>query len=97
MKIITKYYDDSGKLKVLKGDNLDKDKSVIRFKVLKGKEYPCSDYHGKCTNYAYAEVFPIFLKGKKHKKGWSYLCKKHYYEEQMRLKWKLPACLSVKW
>lgn len=97
MEIITKYYDDSGKLKILKNPNEIKDKSVIRFKIFKGKEFPCCDFKGKCTNFAYAEVFPILLKGEKHKKGWSYLCKKHYYEEQKRLRWKLPACLSVEW
>jgi hypothetical protein len=47
MKIITKYYDEEGKLRVLK----DKDKkshSTIRFKILKdGKEFPCCDYQIK--------------------------------------------------
>ncbi|MBI5148289.1 hypothetical protein HZA33_01265 [Candidatus Pacearchaeota archaeon] len=54
------------------------------------------DFKGKCTNIAYAEVFPFLLK-KHPKKGWSYLCRKHYLEEQKRLKWKLPACLKVEW
>ena len=96
MKIITKYYDKKGKLRILK----DKDKkvgSVIRFKMLKGgKEFPCCDFKGKCTNIAYAEVYLFVMKNSK-KKGWSYLCKKHYFEEQKRLKWKLPACLKVEW
>jgi hypothetical protein len=98
MRIITKYYDEEGKLRVLK----DKDKnkishSTIRFKRLKsGKEFPCCDYQGKCTNLAYAEVYLFLMKDNK-KKGWSYLCRKHYLEEQKRLKGKLPSCLKVEW
>ena len=96
MKIITKYYDEEGKLRVLK----DKDKkshSTIRFKILKdGKEFPCCDYQIKWTNLAYAEVYLFLMKNNK-KKGWSYLCRKHYLEEQNRLKGKLPSCLIVEW
>lgn len=94
MKIITKYYDKNGKLKILK-DNMFPD-STIRFKVIGGKEFPCCDLEGKCTNWAYAEVYPMMMKNSR-KKGWSYLCKKHYYEEQKRLRWRLPACFKVEW
>ena len=94
MKIITKYY-DNGRLRILKGKH-EKD-FIIRFKRLKNrKEFPCCDFKGKCTNIAYAEVYPCAMKNSK-KKGWSYLCEKHYSEEQKRLRWKLPACLKVEW
>lgn len=96
MKIITKYYDKKSKLRILK-DNSKETDSIIRFKRLKnGKEFPCCDFGGNCTNIAYAEVYPDLMKNRKNK-GWSYLCKKHYYEEQKRLKWNLLACLKVGW
>ena len=96
MEIITKYYDNNGKLKILK-DKPSKIKSTIRFKISKNKkESPCCDFKGKCTNKSYAEVYPSLLSKTKNK-GWSYLCKKHYTEEQKRLKWKLPACLKVEY
>ncbi len=98
MEIITKYYDKAFKLRKLKSNINIKDKnSTIRFKILRNKkEFPCCDYPDICTNKAYAEVYPFMMKGKK-KKGWSYLCKKHYHTEQKRLKWKLPASLKVEW
>lgn len=71
------------------------EKLTIRFKKLKGKKFPCCDFHGICTNKAYAEVYLFMMK--KGKRGWSYLCRKHYLEEQKRFKGKLPACLSVQW
>lgn len=93
--IVSKFYDSKGKLRLLKGKA--NNKSTIRFKVLKNKkEFPCCDWKGICTNIAYAEVYPSLLK-KNSKKGWSYLCKKHYYQEQKIFKNKLPACLSVQW
>jgi len=46
---------------------------------------------------AYAEVYPCMLGKKRKKRGWSYLCRRHYYQEQKRFKWKLPACLKVGW
>ena len=96
MKIIVKYYDKFGKLKILKDKNKEVS-SIIRFKRLKnGKELPCCDYRGECTNIAYAEVYPMAKKNSK-KKGWSYLCRKHYFSEEKRLKWRLPACLKVEW
>ena len=49
-------------------------KGSIRFKVINRKKFLCCDYHGTCKNKAYAEVYPMLIKGK-DKKGWSYLCK----------------------
>lgn len=96
MKIITKYYNKQGKLRILRDKSKDVT-SVIRFKILKtGKEFPCCDFKGKCTNIAYAEVYPMAMKNSK-KKGWSYLCKRHYLEEQKRLDWKIPASLKIEW
>ncbi len=96
MKVVIKYYDKEGKLRVLKNKD-EKSHSTIRFKRLKnGKEFPCCDYQGKCTNLAYAEVYPFIMK-KGKKKGWSYLCRKHYFEEQKKLKGKIPSCLKVEW
>ena len=71
-------------------------KDTVRFKIYKRKKFPCCDYHGTCTNWAYAEVFPSLLKKFKNR-GWSYLCRKHYFSEQKKAKWKLPACLKVEW
>jgi len=71
-------------------------KGSIRFKIINKKKFPCCDFHGTCKNKAYAEVYPMFIKGK-DKKGWSYLCKKHYCQEQKRYNGKLPACLRVEW
>jgi len=96
MKIITKYYDKKGVLKpIIK--QYTKNSETIRFKILEnGKSFPCCDFHGKCTNFAYAEVFPFI--GKKSKKsGWSYLCRKHYFEERKKLNGKLPACLNIEY
>ncbi|HUW43783.1 MAG TPA: hypothetical protein VMV95_02385 [Bacillota bacterium] len=97
MKIILKYYDNKGNLKIIKSKSeVTPIDSIIRFKILKNnEEWPCCDFYGKCTNKAYAEVYLFLMK--KGKKGWNYLCKKHYYEEQKRLEWKLPSCLSVEW
>lgn len=50
------------------------------------------DYHGICKNKPYREVYPSYLSGKYNRKGWSYLCRKHYTEEQKRFKGKLPYC-----
>jgi len=91
IEIIKKYYyKKTWKLRKL--DKNRTDEPIFRFKVMKnGKEFVCCDSKGICTNKAYAEVFP------KGKGIWYYLCKKHYYQEEKRLKWKLPACLSVDW
>ena len=55
------------------------------------KRYPHCDFEGICKNKAYAEVFPSMLGGKHKDRGWSYLCRKHYYQQEKRYKWKLPA------
>jgi len=95
MKIITKYYDKNGKLRILKNDS--DEKTVVRFKILNdGREFPSCDFRGKCTNKAYAEVYPFLLK-KSKSRGWSYLCRKHYMQEQKKFNGKLPACFSVEW
>ncbi|MBI3033252.1 hypothetical protein HYY69_07285 [Candidatus Woesearchaeota archaeon] len=52
---------------------------------------PHCDYRGTCNNKAYGEVYPSLMKGKHKDSGWSYLCRKHYYQEQKRVHWKLPA------
>ena len=50
------------------------------------------DYEGKCKNKAFREVYPSLLGGKYKKRGLSYLCRKHYYQEQKRFKGKLANC-----
>lgn len=50
------------------------------------------DYQGTCKNKAYVEVYPGMLGGKHKDQGWSYLCRKHYKQEQEKFKNKLPAC-----
>ena len=50
------------------------------------------DYKGICKNKPYKEVYPFLLGGKSRNKGWSYLCRKHFTQEQKRLKGKLPYC-----
>lgn len=49
------------------------------------------DYEGKCKNKAYAEVYPSLLDGNYKGNGWSYLCRRHYKEEQEKFENKLPA------
>lgn len=66
-------------------------RSTIRYKKVRGKRVPLCDYHGTCKNKAYVEVYPFMLKNKE-RKGWSYLCKKHFVQEQKRFKGKLPYC-----
>lgn len=96
MKIVTKFYDKNNKLRNV-APGIRPDSSIIRFKICPNrKTFPCCDFKGICTNKAYAEVYPIMMKDSK-KKGWSYLCRKHYHSEEKRLKWKLPACLKVEW
>ncbi|MCH8003580.1 MAG: hypothetical protein IH934_03020 [Nanoarchaeota archaeon] len=48
------------------------------------------DYGGVCKNKAYREIYPMLLSGKYKNRGWSYLCRKHYYQEQKRFNGKLP-------
>ena len=75
---------------------MKKEKSTVRYKKLNGKRVALCDYGGICKNKAYREVYPSLLKGKDRKKGWSYLCKKHYLQEQKRFKGKLP-CADAEW
>jgi len=49
-----------------------------------GKIMEICDFEGKCKNKAFREVYPMLFKGKYKNRGWSYLCKKHFYEEQKR-------------
>ncbi len=55
------------------------------------RKKPHCDYHGTCKNKAYREVYPSLLSGKYKKRGWSYLCRKHYFQEQKKFKGKLPS------
>ena len=48
------------------------------------------DYNGTCKNKAYREVYPKLRRYKN--RGWSYLCRRHYFQEQKRFKGKLPSC-----
>lgn len=61
-------------------------------KVLNGKRVHLCDYHGNCMNKAHREVYPMLLKGKNQRKGWSYLCRKHFQQEQKRYRGQLPHC-----
>ena len=65
-------------------------KLTIGYKIVHGKRRPLCDYEGNCKNLAYKEVYPFLIN--KNKKGWNYLCKKHFKQEQKRLKNKLPYC-----
>ena len=69
---------------------MNKQKSTVRYKVVYGKKRPLCDYGGDCKNLAYMEVYPSLID--KSKEGWSYLCRKHFEQEQKRLKNKLPCC-----
>mgnify|MGYP001608489202 CR=1 FL=1 len=44
------------------------------------------DFEGKCKNKAFREVYRSLLGGEYKNKGWSYLCRKHLYDEQRRFK-----------
>ena len=68
------------------------EKSTIRYRKNNGRKFPLCDFRGECNNKAYREVYPSLLGGKQKNKGWSYLCRKHFKEEQKRLKGKLPNC-----
>ena len=47
---------------------------------------PECDFHGECKNKAFREVYRSLLNGKYKNKGWNYLCRKHFYEEQSRFR-----------
>ena len=66
----------------------------VRYKIINKKKVPLCDYEGTCKNKAYREVYPMLLRGKHKKRGWSYLCRKHFKQEQKKFKGKL-ACCSV--
>lgn len=64
----------------------------VRYKIINGKINPLCDYHGRCKNIAYKEVY-LFLMGEKYKdSGWSYLCRKHFEQEKRKFKGKLVYC-----
>ncbi len=65
-------------------------KSKIKLNIVCKKKAALCDYHGNCKNKAYREVYPTMLKGKE-KSGWSYLCRKHYLQEEKKYKWKLSS------
>ena len=56
----------------------------------KKKRFKHCDYHGICKNKAHKEVYPMLLNEKQRNRGWSYLCRKHFIQEQKRYKNKLP-------
>ena len=65
--------------------------NTVKYKFWKGKKRPLCDYKGNCKNLAFKEVYPDL--GKKNKNsGWSYLCKKHFEQEQKMFKGKLAYC-----
>ena len=67
-------------------------KSNIKYKIVRNKKRPLCDYLGKCKNLAYKEVYPGMLGGKHKDRGWSYLCRKHFFQEKKMFKGKLPYC-----
>jgi len=69
---------------------MEKKEGKIRYKLINHKKKPLCDYLGNCRNLAYKEVYPGMIKNREA--GWSYLCKKHFYQEKKRLKRKLPYC-----
>jgi len=62
------------------------------YKIIDGQGVNLCDYKGKCKNKAYKEVYPCLLGGKYKKRGWSYLCRKHFKQEQKCFKNKLVYC-----
>ncbi len=77
-------------------ENIIIDSNGFRWKKWKKKMTPLCDFHGTCENIAFKEIYPILMKGKNRKRGWNYLCKKHFYQEYKRLKKKLPYT-SASW
>lgn len=63
-----------------------------KLKKKKSNKVHHCDYEGTCKNKAYREIYPSLIDEKHKNKGWSYLCRKHYYQEERRYKWKLPSC-----
>ncbi len=62
----------------------------IKYRIINHRKRPLCDYFGECKNLAYKEVYPDMIKG--GNRGWSYLCKKHFYQERKKFKGKLPCC-----
>jgi hypothetical protein len=62
--------------------------STIRYKIVNGVKKPLCDYNLNCKNLAFKEVYPDLGK-KKENSGGSYLCKKHFEQEQKKSKRKL--------
>jgi len=50
------------------------------------------DYKDECKNKAFRGVYPSLLGGKYKNRGWSYLCRKYYYQEQKKFNGKLANC-----
>jgi len=44
------------------------------------------DFEGRCKNKAFREIYPRLLDRRGKNRGWSYLCRKHFYEEQRRFR-----------
>jgi len=53
-------------------------------------EIPKCDYHGKCENTAYFQVHPFLMGDKYEHKGWSYLCREHFFQEKKKFGNELP-------
>lgn len=66
------------------------------YKIINHKRRYLCDYDGTCINLAYKEVYPKLLipfnDKRRNEVGWCYLCRKHFKQEQKRLKNKLPYC-----
>jgi hypothetical protein len=61
----------------------------IRYKKVNGKKRPLCDFGGRCKNLAFKEVY--FNLGKKTHR-WSYLCRKHFEQENKKSGGKLVCC-----
>lgn len=69
----------------------------VRYKMNNGKRVALCDYKGTCKNIAQKGVYPSLMDdNEKKEKGWSYLCKKHFLQEQKKYKDKLVYC-SASW
>lgn len=63
-------------------------KSAIKYRIIDHKKRPICDYHGTCKNTAFREVYTDLGK---NNAGWSYLCRKHFFQKKK----KLPKLLYV--
>jgi hypothetical protein len=83
--------DDLVKLVQLRDELVDiaaKKKNLHMITMEEGKR-PLCDYKD-CKNKCYMEVYPS-----KPSSGWSYLCRKHYAQEQKKHKGKLAAAKAM--